>query len=69
MKAVKERLQIFSMLKQPSEMEDVPPKITLRDKLTVSSQILAQTLNSNNKTTTMTATTLFVLRWKLNEQK
>ena len=45
MKAVKEKLQIFSMLKRPSEMEDVPgQKITLRDKLTLSSQILAQTL-------------------------
>ena len=28
------------MLKRPSEMEDVPQKITLRDKLTLSSQIL-----------------------------
>ena len=44
MKAVKEKLQIFSMLKRPSEMEDVPQKITLRDKLTLSGQILAQTL-------------------------
>ena len=44
MKAVKEKLQIFSMFKQPSEMEIVPQKITLRDKLTLSSQILAQTL-------------------------
>ena len=44
MKAVKEELQIFSMLKRPSEMEDVPQKITLRDKLTLSSQILAQIL-------------------------
>ena len=42
MKAVKEKLQIFSMFKQPSEMEIVPQKITLRDKLTLSSQILAQ---------------------------
>ena len=46
MKAVKEKVQIFSMLKQPSEMEDVPQKITLRDKLTLSSQILAQILLS-----------------------
>ena len=44
MKAVKEKLQIFSMLKRPSEMEDVPQKTILRDKLTLSSQILAQTL-------------------------
>ena len=44
MKAVKEKLQIFPMLKRPSEMEDVSQKITLRDKLTLSSQILAQTL-------------------------
>ena len=44
MKAVKEKLQIFSMLKRPSEMENVPQKITLRDKLTLSSQILTQTL-------------------------
>ena len=35
---------IFSTLKLPSEMEDVPQKMTLRDKLTLSSQILAQTL-------------------------
>ena len=47
MKAVKEKLQIFSMLKRPSEMEDVPQKITLRDKLTLSSQILAQTQHTN----------------------
>ena len=32
------------MLKRPSEMEDVPQKMTLRDKLTLSNQILAQTL-------------------------
>ena len=44
MKAVKEELQIFPLLKRPSEMEDVPQKITLMDKLTLSSQILAQTL-------------------------
>ena len=44
-KAVKEELQIFSMLKRPSEMEDVPQKISLRDKFTLCSQILAQTLN------------------------
>ena len=44
MKAVKEELQIFSMLKRTTEMGDVPQKITLRDKLTLSSQILAQTL-------------------------
>ena len=47
MKAVKEKLQIFSMLKRPSGMEDVPQKITLRDKLALSSQILAQTLHTN----------------------
>ena len=47
MKAVKEKLQIFSTLKRPSEMEDVPQKITLRDKLTLSSQILAQTQHTN----------------------
>ena len=46
MKAVKEELQFSSRLKQPSEMEDVPQKITLKDKLTLSSQILAQTLQS-----------------------
>ena len=44
MKAVKEKLQIFFVLKRPSEMENVPQKITLRDKLTLGSQILAQTL-------------------------
>ena len=44
MEEVKEKLQIFSMLKQPSAMEDVPQKITLRDKLALCSQILAQTL-------------------------
>ena len=44
MKAVKEKLQIFSMLKRTTEMGDVPQKITLRDKLTLSSQILAQNL-------------------------
>ena len=44
MKAVKEKVQIFSVLKRPSEMENVPQKITLKDKLTLSSQILAQTL-------------------------
>ena len=44
MEVVKEKVQIFSMLKRPSEMEDVPQKITLRDKLNLSSQILAQTL-------------------------
>ena len=44
MKTVNEKLQIFSMLKRPSETENVPQKITLRDKLTPSSQILAQTL-------------------------
>ena len=44
MKVVKEKLQIFCMLKRPPEMEDVPQKMTLRDKLTLSSQILAQTL-------------------------
>ena len=44
MEEVKEKLQIFSMLKRPSAMEDVPQKITLRDKLTLRSQILAQTL-------------------------
>ena len=42
MKAGKEKLQIFSMRKRPSEMEIVPQKITLRDKLALSSQILAQ---------------------------
>ena len=42
--AVKEKLQIFFVLKRPSEMENDPQKITLRDKLTISSQILAQTL-------------------------
>ena len=36
--------EIFCMLKRPSEMENVPQKITLRDKLTLYSQILAQTL-------------------------
>ena len=46
MKTVNEKLQIFGMLKRPSEMENVPQKITLRDKLTPSSQILAQTLIS-----------------------
>ena len=44
MKTVNEKLQIFGMLKRPSEMENVPQKITLRDKLTLSSQILAQNL-------------------------
>ena len=44
MKVVKEKLQIFCMLKRPPEMEDVPQKMTLRDKLTLSSQILTQTL-------------------------
>ena len=44
-KAVKEKLQIFFVfIKRPSEMENVPQKITLRDKLTLGSQILAQTL-------------------------
>ena len=38
------KVQIFSVLKRLSEMENVPQKITLRDKLTLSSQILAQTL-------------------------
>ena len=38
------KVQIFSVLKRPSEMENVPQKITLRDKLTLSRQILAQTL-------------------------
>ena len=46
MKTVNEKLQIFSMLKRPSEMENVPQKIILRDKLTPSSQILAQTLRA-----------------------
>ena len=46
MKTVNEKLQIFAMLKRPSEMENVPQKITLRDKLTPSSQILAQTLRA-----------------------
>ena len=46
MKTVNEKLQIFGMLKRPSEMENVPQKITLRDKLTPSSQILAQTLRA-----------------------
>ena len=46
MKAVKEKLQIFCMLKRPPEMEDVPQKMTLRDKLTLSSQILARTLDT-----------------------
>ena len=48
MKAVKEKLQIFFVLKRPSEMENVPQKITLRDKLTLGSQTLAQTLVVDN---------------------
>ena len=36
--------EIFSMLWRPSEMKNVPPRITQRDKLTLSIQILAQTL-------------------------
>ena len=38
------QFEIFPMLERPSEMENVPPKITLRYKLTLNSQILAQTL-------------------------
>ena len=33
------------MLWRPSEMKNDPPRITQRDKLTLSIQILAQTLN------------------------
>ena len=47
MKAVKEKLQIFFVHKRPSEMENVPQKIILRDKLTLGSQILARTLSSS----------------------
>jgi len=36
--------EIFSMLGRPSEMKNVPPRITQRDKLTLSIQIQAQTL-------------------------
>ena len=34
------QFEIFPMLKRPSEMENVPPKIIQRDKLTLNSQIL-----------------------------